>query len=166
MTALVIFARPDDETMMCGGPLALLAIEGWNVHYICATRDQGGEYGHPAHPLTHPGAASAMAALGERGPLFYTMQAAYPGHSRPRLANKDDQAHLLLDVSPVKVRKTNAARRHRTQHAMFIRNLSKDLGCPVSLEEVVILEESLHPVYPPVLVDEIITDELMQSLEK
>ena len=32
MNVLVIFARPDDETMMCGGPLALLAKEGWNVH--------------------------------------------------------------------------------------------------------------------------------------
>lgn len=39
-------------------------------------------------------------------------------------------------------------------------------GGPLALLAVVMLEESLHPVYPPVLVDEIITDDLMQSLEK
>lgn len=248
MNALVVFAHPDDETMLCGGTLALLAKEGWKVHYLCATHGQGGEvgdppvctvdelgnvregelvcavgslggssltflgyvdpqvgpddrlfpfeadldtfagqiadsilqhkaalvithgsngeYGHPAHLLTHQAAVAAVTGLSKGAPLLYTMQAAYPEHPHPRLANKDDPAHLVLDVSSVKVRKTNAALCHRTQHAMFIRNVSKDLGYPVSLEEVVILEESLHRNYPPVPEDEIATDVFMQTLDK
>jgi len=47
MNALAVFAHPDDETMLCGGTLALLAKEGWKVHYLCATRGEGGEVGDP-----------------------------------------------------------------------------------------------------------------------
>jgi LmbE family N-acetylglucosaminyl deacetylase len=248
MNALAVFAHPDDETMMCGGTLALLIKEGWNVHFVCATRGEGGEagdppvctldelghvregelvcavgalggssltflgyidprvgadntlypfeanldlfaeqicasirqvdarvvishgsngeYGHPAHRLVHEGVTLAVTSLGQQAPLFYSAHAAYPGHPRPRLANPDDPAHLVLDVSKVQVRKTNAVSCHRTQHAMFIRNTSQDLGREVNLQEVVLLEESLHRVYPPVQIEDKISDVLMDSLEK
>lgn len=48
MNVLAIFAHPDDETMMAGGTLALLARRDFAVHYICATRGEGGEVGEPA----------------------------------------------------------------------------------------------------------------------
>jgi LmbE family N-acetylglucosaminyl deacetylase len=44
---LVVVAHPDDETMLTGGTLAMLAREDVNVHYLCATRGEGGDIGRP-----------------------------------------------------------------------------------------------------------------------
>ncbi|MGF1503952.1 MAG: PIG-L family deacetylase [Chloroflexi bacterium] len=46
-SALVIVAHPDDETMLMGGVLALLASQGVELHIACATRGEGGELGEP-----------------------------------------------------------------------------------------------------------------------
>jgi N-acetylglucosamine malate deacetylase 2 len=45
---LAFFAHPYDETMLCGGTLALLAQQGARVHLLIATRGEGGEMGDPA----------------------------------------------------------------------------------------------------------------------
>ena len=47
MNLVCFFAHPDDETILTGGVLALLAANGVNVHYVCATRGEGGELGAP-----------------------------------------------------------------------------------------------------------------------
>ncbi len=47
MDVLAFFAHPDDETMLCGGTLALLARQGARVHLLIATRGEGGEMGAP-----------------------------------------------------------------------------------------------------------------------
>ncbi len=47
MNILAFFAHPDDETLQAGGTLALLAKEGLQVHFLCATRGEGGELGEP-----------------------------------------------------------------------------------------------------------------------
>ncbi len=47
MNILAFFAHPDDETMLCGGTLALLARAGARVHLLIATRGEGGENGEP-----------------------------------------------------------------------------------------------------------------------
>jgi N-acetylglucosamine malate deacetylase 2 len=44
---LAFFAHPDDETMLCGGTLALLVQQGARVHLLIATRGEGGEMGDP-----------------------------------------------------------------------------------------------------------------------
>lgn len=44
---LAFFAHPDDETMFLGGTLAFLAEHGAEIHYLCATRGEGGEMGDP-----------------------------------------------------------------------------------------------------------------------
>jgi LmbE family N-acetylglucosaminyl deacetylase len=44
---LAFFAHPDDETMLSGGALAILARSGIDVHYLIATRGDGGERGEP-----------------------------------------------------------------------------------------------------------------------
>ena len=44
---LCIVAHPDDETMLCGGTLAVLAERGVEIHVLCATRGEGGEMGEP-----------------------------------------------------------------------------------------------------------------------
>src|SRR6266849_4412223 len=47
---LCLVAHPDDETIMCGGTLALLSARGVGVHVSALTRGEGGEMGEP--PLT------------------------------------------------------------------------------------------------------------------
>jgi len=44
---LAFFAHPDDETMFLGGTLAFLSELGAEIHYLCATRGEGGEMGDP-----------------------------------------------------------------------------------------------------------------------
>ena len=44
---LAFFAHPDDETVFLGGTLAFLAGRGAEIHYLCATRGEGGEMGEP-----------------------------------------------------------------------------------------------------------------------
>lgn len=55
---LCLVAHPDDETVLCGGTLALLAGRGVEVHVACLTRGEGGELGEP--PLVD------RAGLGDR----------------------------------------------------------------------------------------------------
>ena len=51
-------------------------------------------------------------------------------------------------------------------NALFIRSQSKDLGRPVSVPEVILLEESLHRVYPHLKAGQAPDDVLIQSLSK
>ena len=50
LTVLAVFAHPDDETILAGGILAMLAEQGATLHLLLATRGEGGEPGEP--PLT------------------------------------------------------------------------------------------------------------------
>lgn len=231
MNLLTLFAHPDDETMLTGGTLALLSQVGFDVHYLCATRGEGGEmgepplctreelgevreqelvcavqalggcsltflgytdpeigegeelyaftddfkmlagqvatsigqlkpaalfthgsngeYGHPAHVISHLAARIAVESLGEDAPLLYSVSAAYPEHPKPRLANKDDPADLIIDVSSVIQKKERAAMCHRSQCALFVRRASKEANRQLSVAEVLLRQESLHRVHPP-----------------
>lgn len=231
MNLLVFFAHPDDETMLAGGTLALLRSHGADIHYLCATRGEGGEtgtpplcsreelgavrskelacavealgggrleflpyidplvgegdtlyaftdkvdelverlaslllaekpdavlthgssgeYGHPAHLLCHTAMLAACAKLPGDKPLLYTFQAAFEGHPKPRTMNKDDKAHLVLDISRVMEKKLAATLCHRTQNALFVRRPSLAAGRTLSIPEVMIGVESLHRLYPP-----------------
>ncbi|MEN8173765.1 MAG: PIG-L deacetylase family protein [Chloroflexota bacterium] len=232
MKILVFVAHPDDETVFTGGTLALLARAGGAVHYLLATRGEGGEmgepqlcersdlgqqrekemrcavqalggsglsfldyidplageddqlfpytddlenlthqlvkhiqalkpvafishgsngeYGHPAHRISHAAASRAVDALGDTAPLFYTFSASFNEHPRPRLINKKDPAHIVVDVASAHHQKTNAALCHRSQNALFVRRSSKRAGRPLTIAEVLADVESLHRVYPPV----------------
>ncbi|MBI2908001.1 MAG: PIG-L family deacetylase [Chloroflexi bacterium] len=46
-TLLAVFAHPDDESIRCGGTLALLAKKGWRIHVLTATTGQAGSCGDP-----------------------------------------------------------------------------------------------------------------------
>jgi LmbE family N-acetylglucosaminyl deacetylase len=227
---LAFFAHPDDETMLSGGALALLAQSEVEVHYLIATRGEGGErgdpplclpeelgslrekevacavenlggssltnlgypdpvvgpdqalypfttdlarlaaqvaeqiqrrdvdilishgtngeYGHPAHLLCNK--ASRLVAASSQDSLFflYTVAAAYPEHPKPRILNRSDPAHIVINVRSVLNNKIQAALCHKTQHALFIRRASIEAGRRVKVPEVILKEESLHRVYP------------------
>lgn len=246
MNILAFFAHPDDETMLAGGCLALLNRGGAAVHYLCATRGEGGEvgeppicepdelgevrekemvcavqalggrsltflgytdprvgpeeelypytenltmlsgqvaasmrqfepdvvithgsngeYGHPAHVITHQAAAIAVRSFGDEAPLLYTAAAIFEGHPKPRLANKDDLAHLVLDITLALPQKEQAALCHRTQHALFVRRASKEADRKVSVPEVIMRLEGLHRVHPLVKDSEPVADQFMDVL--
>ncbi len=243
MKILVIFAHPDDETMLCGGTLALLHRQGVQIHYLCATRGEGGdmgepplctrdrlaefrtaelacavqalgggtlefmgytdpvvgpddtlypfttdlekfqseiqqavlrvhpdavlthgssgEYGHPAHKTVHQSVCQAVGTLAGEKPSLYTVQAAFDGHPKPRIMNRSDLANLVLDLTPVLEAKIQATLCHRTQHAMFVRNSSRQARRQLSIPEIVVKMESLHRVIPE---DQSAPDSLTQTL--
>ena len=232
MNMLAFFAHPDDETMLVGGVLSLLAQSGAQADYLCATRGEGGEvgepplctieelgkkreqemvcavqnlggrsltfldytdprtgpddalypysddltllagqivahirqvgadvlithgsngeYGHPAHVFSHQAARMAVESMNgsQSTPLLYTVAADFPDHPKPRLANRDDQAHLIIDVTPSLSQKTSAAMCHETQHALFVRRSSQAAGRQMTVPEVIMRVESLHRASP------------------
>ena len=232
MNALAFFAHPDDETMLAGGTLALLAHSGVGVHYLIATSGEGGEagepplcspeklgdyraaelecavkalggssltnlgytdpgvgpanelypfttnlarlsgqvaslireknievlishgtngeYGHPAHLLCNKAARLAVSSLKNEAKMLYTIAADYPNHPKPRIANQDDPAHLILNVKPVLNYKIQAALCHQTQHALFMRRTSITAGRKVKVPQVLMKVESLHRALPAV----------------
>ncbi|NLG98250.1 MAG: PIG-L family deacetylase [Chloroflexi bacterium] len=243
---LAFFAHPDDETMLCGGTLALLAKNGANVHVLIATRGEGGElgeppvttreklgrvredelrcavkalgassltlmdyldplvgpedtlfayteeleqltsqvveairyrkadavithgadgeYGHPAHKITHQAASAAAILLGSEAPLLYTVQGTFDSHPFPFIANESTPAHLIIDVSSVLEQKTEAAMCHLTQHALFVRKRSEEEGRRLTVPEIIQPLESLHRVSPPVEAGEDVHDALADLL--
>ena len=243
---LAFFAHPDDETMLSGGVLALLAQRDVEVHYLSATRGEGGEtgepplcerkdlgeirsqelscavqalggsslhfmgyvdptvgednelfpytgdedalvsqlkdivrdlqptaifthgsngeYGHPAHQLTHRAARRTIEELGKEAPLLYTVQACYPDHPQLRLTNKNDPADWVFDVSAGIKQKIQAALCHQTQHALFIRHTSEEVGHPVSVPEVIVAVESLHRFQPVNGLSDLIADLLSDAI--
>lgn len=230
MNILTIFAHPDDETMLTGGVLALLASAGTKIHYLCATRGEGGElgepplctrqeigiyrerelrraiealgggtlsfldyidplvgeneelypytddfdglvaqitqhlridqpeavithgtngeYGHPGHILTHNAVRRAVENTCKDVPLLYTFCANFPGHPRPRHANPDDPAHIILDVTSTMDQKAGAAYCHHSQNALFLRRRSEQVGYRLTIPEILLKVESLHRAYP------------------
>jgi LmbE family N-acetylglucosaminyl deacetylase len=97
ITALVIVAHPDDETICAGGALALLAGRGVDVTVACSTRGEGGVTGDPPVCQTEElgdrrEAELRMAAslLGGRSVVFlgYVDPPVAPGNL-PRAATSD-----------------------------------------------------------------------------
>jgi LmbE family N-acetylglucosaminyl deacetylase len=126
--------------------------------HVLISHGADGEYGHPAHRLCHRASLAAIDLLGAAAPLFYTPLAMYATHPRPRLANKSQPAHLILDLEPLRAEKTAAALCHRTQHALFVRAGSQEAGHPVSVPEIMLLEESVYRVSPPLAPGEQVRD--------
>lgn len=233
MKILAFFAHPDDETIFSGGTLALLARGGAEIHYLCATRGEGGEsgdpplcareelgdlrarelacavealggasldfldyvdpavgengtlsaytqdfeglvedlvhilermgpeavithgsrgeYGHPAHLLSHRAMVGAVKHIPEDPPLVYTVAPYFKDHPRPEHINGEDRADLVVDIAPALDDKIRAAQCHRTQHALFLRHGSRRAGRPVSVPEIVQTVEGLHLVNPEAL---------------
>lgn len=149
---------PEDELYPFAAELDTLAaqvaakIRKYKIQAVI-THGSNGEYGHPAHLLVHQASLAALELLASRGedtPLMYTVQAAYPKNPKKRSMNHDDPAHLILDIKSVLEQKISAALCHRTQHALFVRRASQEVGRLLSVPEVLLDEESLHRARPPV----------------
>ena len=225
MNILVFFAHPDDETMLCGGLLAILSKSGHDVQFLSCTRGEGGEcgvpplctqaqlgslrelelacaveelggkslqfldyvdplvgpdnslfsftqdqekleielkdylqtndidllithgsngeYGHPGHMTVYQVALKIIQSEFPEMP-WYTVQAYYDNSPKPHILNKADQADWIIDVSSVINEKIRAAFCHKSQHDLFVRRKSKELGKSVSVSEVIQTEESYH----------------------
>jgi N-acetylglucosamine malate deacetylase 2 len=116
---------------------------------VVLTHGSNGEYGHPAHVITHQAALRAWKLLGilpETQHGLYTVQATFSDHPKPRLSNKDDPADLVIDISPAREAKVQAAMCHRSQHALFVRRASQEAGRPLTVPEVIVTLESLRRV--------------------
>ena len=101
------------------------------------THGSNGEYGHPAHRMLHRLTRRAVEAMEPKSPLLYSFSAHFPEHGYPRLTNRDDPAHLIVDVKPVLEHVIAAAECHRTQHALFVRRQKKRIGREVTVAEIV-----------------------------
>ena len=112
---------------------------------IVLTHGVNGEYGHPAHCLTHHAVREAARRL-EKPPAVYSFSAWYPDHPYSRLANVDDRADFLVAVTSRLEAKEAAALCHATQHALFVRRRSQLAGHPVSVREVLLTTEAFRRV--------------------
>lgn len=111
-----------------------------------------GEYGHPAHKLTHTATKQAVISLsaspGFRVPPLYSFSAIYPAHPYPRLANADDPADAVIDVTAFLDQKEAAALCHVTQNALFVRRRSQQAGRRISVREALLTEEAVRRQWP------------------
>ena len=101
------------------------------------THGSNGEYGHPAHLLLHRLTRRAVGSMGSNPPVLYSFSAHFHQHGYPRLANRDDPAHLIVNVESLLERVIAAAQCHRTQHALFVRRQTKHTRRKVTVAEIV-----------------------------
>ena len=90
---------------------------------VVVTHGSNGEYGHPQHVYTHRTVRAAIESLGPWRPSELLTWCANTGaNAADKVTNKDDPADFALDITPWFAVKLAAARAHRSQHAMFLRN--------------------------------------------
>ncbi len=144
-----LFAYTDNLTMLAGQIAASIKQFG---SQIVLTHGSNGEYGHPAHLVTHQAVRIAVESLQDTDedmqPVLYTVQAHFEENPKPHLANSEDQAHLVIDVSSVVDIKTQAAVCHKSQNTLFVRRASERAGRQLTVPEVIVPLESLHRVIP------------------
>ena len=105
---------------------------------LIITHGSNGEYGHPQHIYTHQ---ATLLALNNHSPEISLMSwsAWFEPAERERVLNQDDPADIVRDVTQWLDTKIEAARCHKTQHAMFLRNT----GAP-TVADMVLRTESFH----------------------
>ena len=142
-----LYPYTKDITFLAGQVAA--SIRQFEIEAVIS-HGSNGEYGHPAHVITSRAALAAVMSFEDRAPSLYTIAANYREHPYPRLANADDQADLVIDIEPVLELKRKAAMCHRTQHALFVRWTSRQAGRKLTVEEVVMQQESIRRDFPPI----------------
>ncbi len=112
---LFVGAHPDDETVMAGGTLAMLAARGVAVTVLCATDGRGGEDGGVPEALTPEGRARvregelrcAADALGVRQVLLLGYVDPPIGPDETLYPFTDDEETLIAQIAAI-IRQTRA----------------------------------------------------------
>ena len=120
---------------------------------IIITHGSNGEYGHPQHVYTHQAVRNVLAGHAYTNSQITLLSwcAWYESSANPRILNRDDQANVVVDITPWHDKKVAAAMCHKTQHAMFLRNT----GAP-TVADMIPKIESFHVwqgQLPPELAD-------------
>lgn len=105
---------------------------------IILTHGPGGEYGHPGHILTHQGVIKALSTIENYRPEIYS-----PCWLSRETGEFTPVPDFLLDVSDYQDQKTAAALCHRSQHGLFTRHGEARFGRPVTVPELIRLQEGL-----------------------
>jgi len=105
---------------------------------VVITHGSNGEYGHPQHVFTHRATRRALAD-GYPQIALLSWCAWYEPCAHARILNRDDPAHMVVDITPWHEKKVAAAMCHKTQHAMFLRNS----GAP-TVADMISKTESFH----------------------
>jgi len=112
---------------------------------VVLTHGPDGEYGHPAHRLTHRAVYEAVSRC-TPDVLLYSIMArppqSVPGHD-DRLWNASRPAHLVLDVTPWAEAKIAAMECHVSQHALFKRRRNLQ-----TVREALRATETFHREWP------------------
>ena len=105
MKILAFFAHPDDETMFLGGTFAFLAERGAEIHFLCATRGEGGEMGDPPicaredlPQIREEELKCAVEALGGESTRFLNYQDPEVGSSGDLFPFTDNLDDLVQDL--------------------------------------------------------------------
>ncbi len=105
---------------------------------IILTHGPGGEYGHPGHILTHQGVMEALATIENYNPEIYA-----PCWLSREIGEFTPVPDYVLDVTDYRDQKTAAALCHRSQHGLFTRHGEARFGRPVTVPELIRLQEGL-----------------------
>lgn len=110
---------------------------------LIISHGSNGEYGHPGH-LTVNQAIKKIVNSCSNNLYWYAVQAFYENSPKPHILNKDDPADWVIDITLVREKKIRAAYCHRSQHGLFVRKKTKELGRVIKIEEVIVNQESYH----------------------
>ncbi len=110
---------------------------------VLISHGSNGEYGHPGHRTVYE---TARKVIHEKFPnlTWYTVQAYHEDSSKPHLMNQNDPADWVVDTTLVLNMKVLAANCHKSQHALFVRRKTKELGRFVKVDEIIMSDESYH----------------------
>lgn len=132
MNILAFFAHPDDETMLCGGTLALLARQGAQVNILIATRGEGGEMGEPPVCTREELGAVRVRELECAVQALGASRLMMMDYEDP-LVGPDDQLFAFTDDLPGLVAGLTAALRETRANVLLAHGINGEYGHPAHL---------------------------------
>lgn len=110
---------------------------------VVITHGPRGEYGHPAHIQAHQGMMRALSQESTLNPVVYV-----PSWLSQDTGVFTPEPSVLVDSTPWKKIKIEAATCHRSQHGLFLRVGAVRAGRPVTISEMIRPQEALCRIHP------------------